>query len=55
VVLEVAKADVAGPSRGLLDALRILDLAVKELPVEEVIRRAFAGGAVEGEEEDERR
>jgi len=49
VVLEVAKGDVAGASRGLLDALQVLDLAVQEPPVEEVIRRAFAGSAEEGE------
>ena len=42
-VIEVARA-----SQGLLASLPVLDLAVKEPPVEEIIRKAFAGeGAAE--------
>jgi ABC-2 type transport system ATP-binding protein len=43
VVLQVPKGEVARASQGLLAQLPVLDLAVKEPPVEEIIRRAFAG------------
>jgi ABC-2 type transport system ATP-binding protein len=43
VVLQVPKGEVARASQGLLAGLSILDLAVKEPPVEEIIRRAFEG------------
>jgi ABC-2 type transport system ATP-binding protein len=50
-VLEVPKARVAAASQGLLAELQVLDLAVQEPPVEEIIRRAFAGeGGTGGEE-----
>ncbi len=48
-VLEVPKMNVAGASQGLLSELQVLDLAIQEPPVEEIIRRAFAG---EGGEEN---
>ena len=47
-VLEVPKTTVARVSQGLLSELQVLDLAIQEPPVEEIIRRAFAG---EGGEE----
>jgi len=43
MVLEVPKGEVARASQGLLAELQVLDLAVKEPPVEEIIRRAFEG------------
>jgi len=43
VVLEIPKGVVARASQEILAHLEILDLAIKEPPVEEIIRRAFAG------------
>ncbi len=43
MVLEVPKDLVARASQALLMELRILDLSIKEPPVEEIIRRAFVG------------
>jgi ABC-2 type transport system ATP-binding protein len=49
VVLEVPKERVARASQGLLAGLQVQDLAIKEPPVEEIIRRAFEGeGTNEG-------
>ncbi len=42
VVLQVPREDVARSSQSLLSELSVLDLAVQEPPVEEIIRRAFA-------------
>ncbi len=49
-VLEVPKGEVARSSQGLLAELHVLDLAIQEPPVEEIIRRAFAGEGGEGAE-----
>jgi ABC-2 type transport system ATP-binding protein len=49
VVLEVPREAVARASQGLLAGLHVQDLAIREPPVEEIIRRAFEGeGAEEG-------
>jgi ABC-2 type transport system ATP-binding protein len=48
VVLQVPKGQVARASQGLLTELQVLDLAVTEPPVEEIIQRAFAGERGEG-------
>ena len=50
VLLQVPREDVARASQRLLAELPVLDLAIKEPPVEEIIRRAFAGEG--GEEKD---
>jgi ABC-2 type transport system ATP-binding protein len=43
VVLEVPRRDIARTSAALLEALPVVDLAIKEPPIEEVISRAFRG------------
>jgi ABC-2 type transport system ATP-binding protein len=53
-VIQVAKEEVARASQGLLAELQVLDLAVQEPPVEEVIRRAFTGEGADCEGEEER-
>ncbi len=43
VVLEVARDRVPEVSQGILGEMEVLDLAIGEAPVEEVVRRALAG------------
>jgi len=47
--LEVPRRDVARASARLLAALPVADLSITDPPIEEVIARAFAGEATEGE------
>ena len=48
--VEVPRHDVARASARLLAALPVADLSITDPPIEEVIARAFAGEAMEGEE-----
>src|SRR5213593_2032209 len=46
-VLEVPRDEAAATSARLLAVLPILDLSIEDLPIEDVIRRAFTGGVEE--------